>query len=619
MFPIKKKKIYAVIFLASSLVIFFAFGFYRLSKFETTDEHYWIQERIPQYWEAVSERKWKQTLINDKPGISLAYVSGFAMFFEKNVELYTNPEKHVSVYNPAATERLNFVFRVPILIFNGLFSIFFFWIIRRISKNDWLALWFSSFILLSPILLGISRIINPDTLLWVFSTAVIFSFIAFLESKEKKFIIFTSLFLGCALLSKYIATVLFPFLFILLILDLIRNYEKWNEEKQLKINFLKLSSYYWAVVLASFAFFAFLFPAVILDKDYYQQKTIITILFELKLIFLFLILVNAFILTAVNFLKKEYIISIYKRLAKLRDISAKLVYLVLALIFILILANWTLGHDFMNLSRIPFDARKDLVFSQGLPLNQKILLEFYPLVYSLSPLVIISLLFLWIRSLFRKNSFDWITFPASLFLLAYIAASLVNNLLTTIRYSIMLYPLLFFLASVGVFEFLKIFSFSKIKGKEFIISLVILLAGLTSLWGSKPFYFEYTNILLPKNYLITGSWGEGGYEAAQYLNSLPDAKNLTVWTDYSGTCEFFVGKCLNLYEVKNLKNSINYYVLTRRGEIRYNPDSIRWPGNPNNVDAYMYYKKENPAWKLEINGRPGDFIKIYQSDATGKN
>jgi len=201
---------------------------------------------------------------------------------------------------------------------------------------------------------------------------------------------------------------------------------------------------------------------------------------------------------------------------------------------------------------------------------------------------------------------------ASFFLIAYYAAIISTGLLATVRYSTVVYPLLFFLAALGIIEISKVLK-NYTFANHFITFFLVCCLSL-SLWLTKPFYFDYTNSLLPEKYLITGSWGEGGYEAAEYLNSLPNAKNLTVWADYNGLCEFFIGKCLEIYKIDPDMPKIDYYVLTRRGGIRLNPDHIRWL-NPKNVDAAKYYKKDNPVWRLNINGRPGNFIKIFKSES----
>ena len=38
--------------------------------------------------------------------------------------------------------------------------------------------------------------------------------------------------------------------------------------------------------------------------------------------------------------------------------------------------------------------------------------------------------------------------------------------------------------------------------------------------------------------------GEGSIEAANYLNALPGAGEMTIWSDKGAVCEAFIGKCL---------------------------------------------------------------------------
>ena len=210
----KKQDFWAKIIVVLAIIIYFVFGLYNLSKFVTTDEHYWINERIIQYWQALHKQDWKMTYINDKPGITLAYISGLGLFWEPHPDLYIEKlEKHISIYNPGETLRLNFIFRLPLLIFNGLFCLFLFWLIKKVTENDWIAAFTASFILLSPILLGISRIVNPDSLLWNLSFASILSFFLYLKSEQKKFALLTTFLLGLLLITKYTSVILFPFFF----------------------------------------------------------------------------------------------------------------------------------------------------------------------------------------------------------------------------------------------------------------------------------------------------------------------------------------------------------------------------------------------------------------------
>ena len=109
------------------------------------------------------------------------------------------------------------------------------------------------------------------------------------------------------------------------------------------------------------------------------------------------------------------------------------------------------------------------------------------------------------------------------------------------------YGILFTLGVIGAgtVAFYRYLPWKRISAvpKSWLFGVFVALNVISILMIS-PFYFSYTNNLLPKTYIINGAWGYGGYEAAQYLNNLPDAKNITVWVDVYGVCEFFVGKCI---------------------------------------------------------------------------
>ena len=72
------------------------------------------------------------------------------------------------------------------------------------------------------------------------------------------------------------------------------------------------------------------------------------------------------------------------------------------------------------------------------------------------------------------------------------------------------------------------------------IFALVIFSSVKEIKGIYPFYFNYTNELLPKNDIITTAWGYGGYEAAKFINNLSDdPKSTIVWTDYGGVCSFF--------------------------------------------------------------------------------
>jgi len=97
---------------------------------------------------------------------------------------------------------------------------------------------------LSPILVGMSQIINPDALFWVFSSASIFSYFALLKTDERKFIRLTALFLGASLLSKYTANILFPLFILMFFSDLVINFSAIKDKQGVKEYILKQLKYF---------------------------------------------------------------------------------------------------------------------------------------------------------------------------------------------------------------------------------------------------------------------------------------------------------------------------------------------------------------------------------------
>ena len=87
---ITKENLFIYLILAISIITFFLFGLFHLGKFETTDEHLWKYGRIKQYWTAIAERDWEKTYINDKPGVTVALVSGIGLLLEPDPEANQN-------------------------------------------------------------------------------------------------------------------------------------------------------------------------------------------------------------------------------------------------------------------------------------------------------------------------------------------------------------------------------------------------------------------------------------------------------------------------------------------------------------------------------------------------
>lgn len=226
------KKNQEIIFLLIGMLFFNIFGIYHLAENETVDEHFWKYSRIQEYFSGIKKgfekNNWKNTRINDKPGVTVALLSGISLPFIPDPQTHEISEKDkrvlvknksgekekkdlYNIYDINKTFSINFGLRLPILLFNGLLMLpIIFWLLKK-SFGSKTAIFSIFFISLNPILIGISQIINPDALLWSLCLASILSFIALLKTREKKFIFLAGVFTGFALLTKYTANLLFVF------------------------------------------------------------------------------------------------------------------------------------------------------------------------------------------------------------------------------------------------------------------------------------------------------------------------------------------------------------------------------------------------------------------------
>ncbi len=703
-----------------SVVFFISFGLYHLAKFETVDEHFWKYDRVQQYYTGIKEgftkHSFKKTHINDKPGITVAMLSGMSLPFipdpyehedfkkEKKYTYLTkkrsDPAKNRTVFtlfHTDQTEAINFGFRLPILLFNALIMLpLFFWLLKRAFGYKIASI---SILLigLNPILIGMSQIANPDALFWSFSAGAFFAFFALLKTNEKKFIILTGLFTGFSLLSKYTSNLLFIFFPIIFIFNgyfkkhkeeeaifpVVKKYldkliniiqvktEKINKTFSHNIkNFLLIFTnnsalnYITSLIpisLISWTTFAFFMPAVIHKPQHFLYGTLyspplwpITDLFikilhlkdvvftpknDYKIIPLAILSLSIFTLFFI--ILPPLFIKLFKRFNKTFAITLKIIATSLLLIFSFSLFNaWTnesifelndLKETSINSKILDFPQFENdptpLFYLKGL------LAESQAFVFSVHPIIVFSIFLISILLIFNKfkdsseNKNRLSTIAILYFIISmpfvFFIGGLISDVFVNIRYSIMLYPIFSLLGAIGLITFtqkIKQCSFYKKfnlnKNNVFYgLMLIIILTHFISLIKIKPFYFNYLNFLLPKEYLVTDSWGYGIYEAAQYLNSRENAEDLVVWTDRSGTCQFFVGKCIDTNEIYLDQIDVDYMVINRRGSITNRPSPMT--SNPNHWFLKNNYYSEkfldNPEWELNIGDRPENFIKVVNT------
>lgn len=623
------------ILLTLGIALFFGFGWFHLGKFETVDEHFWKYDRIGDYFagwkQGLKEGKWKKTRVNDKPGITVALVSGTGLLIEPNPESHRirDPKQtendFYTLYDTDRTERLNTAFRLPILLTNTLLLILFFFLGKRYFARSDTALFATLFLALSPIVIGISQVINPDALLWSFGGNALLAFLIFLKEFSFRFALLSGIFFGFVLLTKYTGNILLPAFLLLGMLFLFVRFEtEYRDTEALQRTVKKIFAGLGIVFLSGIAVFSIFLPAAIENTKYLFSGTLDSPAMQaVRFPFFGLLLVIAFDLLL---FRSQYLHHL------LRFCSSKKPFLfgaiaIIPLLFILLSLTNVYGKEFLfpidNIreSSVEEDSLAFPSFAEAsIPIwfLKAMTVQFSMFVFSLpalSFLLFIGLLAWMIRS--GKNTapeFAIIFLFVSLFLPLYMAGGLLSDVLVNPRYSILLYPLL--ALALGAFVSLlseKAHRYTPPLRTLFFGSF-ILFFGFFSLFSSKPFSLNFENALLPRHLTFADSWGYGAYEAAMYLNSLPNPETIEIWADRSGICQFIKGKCHRDHEI-DPNHSPDYFVFSRRGSLRHPFEWDERKGVPNHPTTYYYEQgKTNPEWKLEINGRPDNFIVIVKSE-----
>ncbi|EKD46910.1 MAG: hypothetical protein ACD_67C00022G0001 [uncultured bacterium] len=247
--------------------------------------------------------------------------------------------------------------------------------------------------------------------------------------------------------------------------------------------------------------------------------------------------------------------------------------------------------------------------------------NFFPLIFTITPLAFLSLLFAMFWNLFKKNIESRISstvFSLTLFIFLYYLATTVNKVAAMNRYQIMIFPLAIILGGIGfglIYENILRKKYPQMKNLMFFVIFVL---SVGSVYFSRPFYISYDSPLLPdKYYTDLKDMGTGSYQAAQFINSLPDAEKLHVWTDKKGVCPFLKAKCYSGFTYPRLREAnIDYAIVSAGRKARtqkmitpatIKKDLIRF-------DTLYDRNDSDVVYKLEINGRPRNFIKVIKLD-----
>ncbi|MFZ2299999.1 MAG: glycosyltransferase family 39 protein [Candidatus Moraniibacteriota bacterium] len=593
--------------------LFFVFGLSRLTEYAAVDEPLWIDGRIARYWKNINERDWKGTNISDKPGITIALATGPGLWFKGTAEYRTLHYQGEVFSLKNDVESFYLAYRLPLLIvITLLLPLFYFFLERLVGRRH--ALFGYVFIATSPILIGMSKIVNPDSLLWLFTPLSLLSYLVFLRRGSFRYLIFSGILLGFALLTKYVSNILFIFFIGLIFLEYI-----FHPKHALFAfaEYLKRSLKHLAMLtFAALTTFYVLFPAVWIKPEKLLQGTIFSQAFE-QVAPLFLILI-AFILIDQWINKARITSALLALLEKARygiAVFCGLTFFFAA--FFTALNTWSgmAPYDFTELLSSPktIAGKSDFI---GV-----FLANFYPLLFGVTPLVFLSLLaapFFFLKKNFSESVALRTSFYLIIFILLYYIGATVSNVGSIVRYQIILFPLAAIISGITL-EHMLVFIHKKLFVREmptpvFAALFVALIGAVTLLFT--PFPLSYASSFLPFTYHIdVKDMGAGSYEAAEYLNSLPGAKNMLIWTDKDGVCKFFVGRCKRGLDYAKLRDEGLDYIVVSAG--RESRTTKMMSGDvllqkPGLVRFDQYYTREDTEFRMNINNRPSHFVKVFR-------
>ncbi len=583
------------------ITLFMGAGSFHIAQFETSDEHFWRDTRITQYYNAITERKFEQTAINDKPGVSLALITAPAwIFLDDNTTI----------------DKKNLSLRASLLLWHA------FIILPLLSYMLWriftprTAMLTFSLIALAPTLIGMSRIINPDAILWSATSLVIIGWIYICRNPQSYIWIGTiGIFWGIALLSKYTANLLLLFLPLYALMYITSKKTCIAATHTDTKDIIKAFLLSLCIALLLFTIFlpaAFITPGLFL-KSTFLSPPIAPIIIPLGLI-MSIFFCDIFFLNA--YFTKIFANFIQKYSTWILRLCA---IPLLTLIIIAIVNAWSTPQwiPLENLKEI-VDAKKHLsfpMFAQAalpLALIGKIATESLSTFFAIHTLTLVlfvsTLVAIIIRpKIFSKHFALYTTILVTPWI--FFIGGLMADVFVTVRYGILLQPLIAIGTAIGIATFLE-----KSPYKIFVIAIGLIISiHAFTLTRSAPYLLIYHNIFLPQKFIVTDAWGHGSYEAAQWLNQLPNAQSITVWSDRKGVCRHFIGRC-------TLRNKIqpdempDYFVFSRRNIARKKYFGYVKPKEMPFAPE-MYYQDfilEKPIWKHVIHNRPQNYTLIIK-------
>lgn len=595
---------------------FFGFALHGLSRFAAVDEPLWLDGRIGKFWSHIAHQRMDKTLISDKPGITVVWATGPALLVVEPSHYRETRHDYQAKDAALNIERYYFAFRFPLLVsIAALLPIAYLLLVRLVGRER--ALFGYAAIALSPVLIGMSKIVNPDSLLWVFGLLAFLSYLLFFERKDWRYLAFSGVMLGLALATKYVANFLIVFFFGMTVL-----YPLWQRTLSPETIRAGLAAFFvWLGTGIAVLYLAV--PAFWVRPERLLASTFMSEAFE-KVAWLFVAVV---ILVAIDqTVGKGWLLrKLCGGLEQLSTILSRGLILLFAALALFVLINGMLGMPWLNFMDVLASPKSS---SQLISLIPIFLTHGYPLFFGTVPLILLGTGVLLIQTWrLRTKMLDVVNrlaLTSIMFILLYYLGSTVNEVVLINRYQIMLYPLLALVGGIGLSVLLS-WASQALAARNFRLPrwfqhrfAPIALGACLLAWtpAITDFPLSYASFLLPKTFTVDiKDMGAGSYEAAQYLNSRPDASTATIWTDKSGVCKFYVGPCLDGLTFRKLKNyDVRYLVLSTGRESRTRrmfTANNRLLNDEGLIRFDQYYDRTDPLFEFDINGRSSQSVKVF--------
>ncbi len=595
---------------ALAITFFFFTGAIGIGKQALIDEALWTHERIPRFFENISQGEFANTRVSDKPGVTIMLASGATL-------LGFSPDPMQGHQYDSKAEVMSTSFRLPILLTATLLLFFIFIFVSRATSPSVGALTIL-FIGTSPVLIGISRIINPDALLWGFFSLSFFAYFAFLSTRQRKNLLWSGFFFGMALLTKYVSNFLIIFLVALtpLLMSTVPS------TLTIRQNLLERLQAIIIVFLIGIGTLFILYPATWTRPDRLLKATFFSEAFIAIalpfLIFIVLSFADAF------WWRHTLLRTLIATITRYKTSLFRGIGVVFLLCITLVLSSVWLGSPFIDFPTLLSSPKSSFGFESVNPLTF-FLANFYPFLFNQTPIVLLGVI-LSAVALYRhadRTAFALPLVSGLLFIFSYYIGATASQVLSISRYQISVFPIACFIAALGVQTIITPLTLKYPRKHNLIFIVSALFIGSFSVSATlfvSPHYSSYSSPLLPHRFITEYSdMGDGLYEAADYLNNLPNATSLTIYTDRAPICRFFVGHCLTGFaNTKLLKKTIeepyDYIVVHSNNQSRTSRFITPSISNPRIIRFDRAYDFDQPEKTILINGRPGQNIKIIRAN-----